>query len=78
MTEEVKQWMLSKIAKVKRYKQRIEEFRQNRIFVLDQKKIYAELNRNEIRSNDVPNTEECPKFWSDIWGVRNKHNKEEE
>ena len=78
MTEEVKQWMLSKSAKVKRYKQRIEEFRQNRIFVLDQKKIYAELNRNEIRSNDVLNTEECPKFWSDFWGVRNKHNKEEE
>ena len=46
VTEEVKQWMLSKSAKVKRYEQRIEEFRQNRSFVLDQKKIYAELNRN--------------------------------
>ena len=31
------------------------------IFELDQKKIYAELNRNGIRSNDVPNAEQCTK-----------------
>ena len=33
---------------------------------LDQKKIYAELNRNEMRLNNVPNAEECTKFLSDI------------
>ena len=76
--EELKQRMLAKSAKVKRYEQRIEQFRQNRIFDLDQKKIYAELNRNEIRSNDVPNAEECTKFWGNIWGVRKKHNREAE
>ena len=48
--EELKQRMLEKIAKVKRYEQTIEQFRPNKIFDLDQKKIYAELNRNEIRS----------------------------
>ena len=69
--EELKERMLAKSAKVKRYKQRIEQFRQNRIFDIDQKKTYAELNGNGIRSNDVPNSEECTKFWSDIWGVRN-------
>ena len=37
--EELKQRMLAKSAKVKRYEQRIEQFRQNRIFDLDQKKI---------------------------------------
>ena len=31
------------------------------IFDLDQKKIYAELKRNRIRSNDVPNEEQCTK-----------------
>ena len=74
--EELKQSMLAKNAKVKRYVQRIEQFRQNRIFDLNQKKIYAELNRNEIRSNDVPNAEECTKFWGDILGVRKEHNRE--
>ena len=68
--EELKQRMLVKSAKVKRYEQRIEQFRQNKIFHLDQMKIYAELNGNGIRSNDVPNAEECKKFWGDIWGVR--------
>ena len=36
------------------------------------------LNRNRIRSNDVPNAEECSKFWSDSSGVRNEHNREAE
>ena len=73
--EELKQWMLAKSGKVKGYELRIEQYRQNRIFDLAQKKIYAELNRNEIRSNDVPNAEVCTKFWGDIWGVRKEHNR---
>ena len=70
--EELKQRMLAKSAKVKRYEQRIEQFRQKRIFDLDQKKIYGELNRNGIRLNDVPNTEECTEFWSNIWGLEKR------
>ena len=76
--EELKQRMLAKSAKLKRYEQRIGQFRQNRIFDLDLRKIYAELNGNGIRSNDVPNAEESTKFWGDIWGVRKKHNREAE
>ena len=60
--EELKQRMLAKSAKVKRYEQSIEQFRQNRIFDLNQKKIYAELNRNGIRSNDVPNKKNAQSF----------------
>ena len=69
--DELKQRMLAKSAKVKRYEQRIEQFRQNRIFDLDQRKIYAELNWNGIGSNDVSNAEECTKFWA-IFGVSEK------
>ena len=35
-------------------------------FDLNQKKIYAEVNRNGIRSNDVLNAKECKKFWSNF------------
>ena len=73
--EELKQRMLAKSAKVKRYEQRIEQFRQSRIFDSDQKNIYMELNRNGIRLNDVPNAEECRKFQSDTSGVRKVHNR---
>ena len=76
--EELKQRMLAKSAKVKIYEQRIEQFRQSRIFDFNQKKIYAELNGNGIRSNDVPNAEECTKFWGGIWGVERSEEKERE
>ena len=76
--EGLKQRMLAKSAKVKRYEQKIEQFRLNRIFDHDKKKIYAELYGNGIRLNDVPNAEECTKFGGDIWGVRKEHNREAE
>ena len=60
--EELKQRMLAKSAQMKRYEQRIEQFGQNRVFDLNRKKIYAELNGNGIRSNGVPNAVECKKF----------------
>ena len=78
MIEELKQRMLVKSAEVKRYEQRIEQFRQNRISDLNQKKIYMELNMNGIRFNYLLNAEECTKFWGDIWSVRKEHNREEE
>ena len=60
--EELKQRMLAKSAKVKRY-------------LCDKKEIYAELNRDGIRSNAVPNVEKSTKFWGYIWGVTKVHNR---
>ena len=76
--EELKQRMLAKSAKVRRYEQRIEQFRQNKIFDFDQKKIYAEFNGGGVRSNDVPDAEESKRFWGDIWSAEKGHNREAE
>ena len=76
--EELKQRTLAKSAKVRRYQQRIEQFRQNRIFDFDQKKMYAEFNGDEVRLSDLPNAEESKRFWGDIWSVRKGHNQETE
>ena len=76
--EELKQRMLAKSAKIRRYEQRIEQFRQNRIFDFDQKKIYAEFNGGGVRSNDVPNVEESKRFWGDICSAEKGHNQEAE
>ena len=78
MFEELKQIMMGKSAKVKRYEQRIEQFRRNRIFDLDQRKICGKLNRNGIRPNYVPNADECTIFWSTTWGVKKQHKREAE
>ena len=74
MVEELKQRMIAKSAKIKRYDQRINQFRQNRIFSVDQKKIYKELNGSEARTNEVPDAEESRRFWGDIWTVEKEHN----
>ena len=66
VVEELKQRIIAKSAKIKRYDQRINQFRQNRIFSVDQKKIYKELNGIEDRTNEVPDAEESRRFWGDI------------
>ena len=38
---------------VRRYEQRIEQFRQNRIFEFDQKKKDVKFNGGEVKPNDV-------------------------
>ena len=70
--EELKQKLLAKIAKIRRYEQRIQQFRQNKIFDFNQKKIYAEFNGGGIRPNDVPNAEESKRFSGVIFGVLKK------
>ena len=75
---ELKQRMLAKSAKVRRYQQRIEQFRQNRIFDFDQKKMYAEFNGDGVRPSDVLNAKESKRFWVDIWSVGKGHNREAE
>ena len=69
--EELKQRILAKTAKVKRYEQRTEQFRQDRIFDLDQKKTYAELKRNGIRANGVPMQKNAQSFGA-MYGVSEK------
>ena len=75
VVEELKQRMIAKSAKIKRYDQRINQFRQNRMFSVDQKKIYKELNGSEARANEVPDAEESRRFWGDIWTVEKEHKK---
>ena len=49
MTEELRQSLVVRSTKVKRYQQKNEQFKQNRIFYFDQKKMYAELNGDDVR-----------------------------
>ena len=73
----VKQKILAKAAKISRYEQRIQQYRINRLFKVDQKKVYNEFNGQTGSSNgDIPNAEESRTFWRGIWSVEKKHNKE--
>ena len=61
--EKMKDRMFAISAKVRRYQQKIEQFRLNRIFDFDQKKIYAEFSGDGVRPSDIPNVEENKRFW---------------
>ena len=48
--EELKQRLLAKSAKLKRYEQRIHRYKVNRLFQQDQKRVYQEMNGTPIAS----------------------------
>ena len=66
--EEMKQRIVTIAAKVKRYQERVDRFRQNRMFQNNQRQFLRELNQEGERCNDdQPDAEESKKFWGDIW-----------
>ena len=67
--EELKQKLVAKSAKIKRYEQRITQYRQNRLFETDQKKVYKELNGEFNGDSVIPDAEESKSFWNGIWGA---------
>ena len=76
--EELKQRLIAKKTKVKRYEQRISQFRQNQLFQVNQKQVYKDLNGEKQGDRIIPNSEDSIKFWSDIWSIRKKHNQHNE
>ena len=67
VTEELTQKIVAIAAKVRRYQERVDGLRQNRIFQNNQRQFYRELNREGERwDDDQPDAEESKKFWKDI------------
>ena len=52
--------------KLKRYKSRVKQYRQNRIFKNNQKDLYEELDRNMRQEQLMANAEVSIKFWSEL------------
>ena len=65
--KDLKEKLIAKKTKVKRYEQRISQFRQNHLFQVNQKKVYKD-----------PNGKNGIKFWSDNWSIRKEHSQHHE
>ena len=76
--EELKQRLKAKSYKIKRYESRIEQFRINRMFNQDQKKVYEKLQGKQREENVIPDAEESKIFWSNIWSKEVEHQKDAE
>ena len=72
--EELKQRLIAKNTKVKRYEQKISQFRQNQLFQVNQKQVHKELNREKQGDRIILNSEDSIKFCSDNWIIIKEHN----
>ena len=61
MIEELKQRLIAKAQKIRRYDQRREQYQQNRLFLTDQKKFYLQLSGIK-KEKVVPNALESVRF----------------
>ena len=63
--------------KIKRYDQRIEQCKINRLFLQDQKRVYQQLN-GKVNSDVKPDADESIRFWSNIWDSKVHDSKDAE
>ena len=64
--ETIKQRVLAKTNKLKRYNKRCQQYQQNRLFQSDQTRFFRSLEKEQVE-NIPPNADEATKFWSNIW-----------
>ena len=61
--KELKQRVVAIATKVRRYQERVDRFRQNKMFQNNQRQFYGELNQEGERCNDdQPDAKESKKF----------------
>ena len=77
VSEELKQRITAKAAKISRFKARIEQFRQNNLFKNNQGRFYDELN-GTAETNIAPDKGSSIEFWSKIWSEPAEHKKDAE
>ena len=73
--EELKQRVLATVAKIERYNERIKQYKQNRLFTIDQKKLFAELNGKTKESNEIPDADQSRLFWRGIRSESKEHDR---
>ena len=78
MTEELKQRLHAKTAKLKRYEERVNQYKISRMFVQNQERVYQQMDGVRNINNEKPNAEESKQFWSNIWDNEKEHERNAE
>ena len=76
--QEPKQRDLAKVVEIERYNERVQQYKQSRLFTIDQKKLFAESNRKPKESNEIPDADQSRVFWSGTWSESKRHNRNAE
>ena len=56
----------------------MKQFKQTRLFTIDQKKLFAELSGQTQESNEIRNADQSRVFWKGIWSESKEHNRNAE
>ena len=75
--EEINQKVLSKEGRLKRYRQRVKQYRQNKTFQNNERKFYRQLGGSDAKAYQQPDIKETERFWTRIWQPK-KHNENAE
>ena len=71
--EEINQKVLAKEGRLKRYRQRVKQHRQNRTFQNNERKFYQQLGGSDTKTYQQSDVKETERFWTKIWQPK-KHN----
>ena len=74
---EINQKILAKEGRLKRYRQRVKQYRQNRTFQNNERKFYQQLGGSDTKTYQQPDAKETERFWTKIWKPK-KHNENAE
>ena len=75
--EEINRKIVAKEGRLKRYRQRIKQYRQNRTFQNNERKFYQQLGGHDTKTYQPPDVKETEQFWTKIWQLK-KHNEKAE
>ena len=62
-----------KANEVKWHKNRIKQYRQNKLFRKNIGKFYVQLDKEGDEKKPEPETQDATQFWNDIWGNPTEH-----
>ena len=75
--EAINQKVMAKEGILKRYRQRVKQYRQNRTFQNNERKFYQQVGGSDLKTYQQSNIKETERFWTKIWQPK-KHNENAE
>ena len=68
---EINQKALEKEERLKKYRQRVKQYRQNKTFKNNERKFYQQLGGGDMKTYQQPVARETDRFWTKIWQPKN-------
>ena len=76
--EGINQKVLAKEGRIKRYRQRVKQYRHHKTFQNNERKFYQQLGGGDMKTYQLPDAKETQRFWTKIWQQKKKHDKRDE